>query len=531
MSSEKTQSKTPSLTSQGAWLLLAKFIGFGLSFALPLIVVRTFSKGEIGIYQQVFFAVVFISGVIPFGISMSAFYYLAREEALKRYYIFNILLFNFVMGGLVCLTLNLYPQLLGNIFKEQQMTTLAPQMGLVIWLWVFSTFFETVAIANQEPRIATVFIISAQLTKAVFMISAVLIFGSVEAMLHAANLQAVLETIALFIYLNSRFKGFWHSFRKDLFVEQLRYALPFGFMSVLWVFQAEIHNWFIGNRFTEEEFATYRVGFFELPLLLLLQESISSVMIPRMSQLQSDGKYREMIYLTIRAMEKLSLAYFPVFIFFQITATTFITTLFTNKFADSVPIFMINITLLPFAAFILDPVSRAFSSVGKYILKVRIVLVILLIVTLYYRIHHFDLKGMALIVVITALVDRTASTIKIWKTVGVKFEDIYLLKNVGKTALVTILAGIPTYFIYHQSKLFAPNISHQFSSILSNVYVEMINGGVILLITGISFAGIYLAGIYFFGIIRDEEKEFVREKLAVVGKYFGFRTAKKEIIL
>ncbi|HRH41471.1 MAG TPA: oligosaccharide flippase family protein [Pyrinomonadaceae bacterium] len=539
MSSEETQVKSPSLTSQGAWLLFAKVIGFGLSFALPLITVRTLSKGEIGTYQQVFLVIVFLSGILPFGVSMSAFYYLAREKTLKRFYIFNILLFNFVMGGLACAFLNFYPQVLGNVFKSAEMTQFAPQIGVVIWLWVFSSFFETVAIANQEARIATIFIISAQLTKAIFMITAVLAFGTVEAMLTAANIQAILETTALFIYLNSRFNGFWHSFRKDLFIAQLRYAIPFGLMGILWTFQADIHNWFIGYRFSEEEFATYRVGCFELPLLFLLQESISSVMIPRMSQLHSEGNYREMINLTVRAMEKLSLAYFPTFVFFFITATTFITTLFTQKFADSVPIFMINITLLPFAAFILDPVTRAFSSLGKYILKVRIVLVILLLATLYYGVQHFDLRQMAMIVVATALIDRCASTIKIWKTVGVKWEDLFLLKNVWKTGLVTILAGIPTFFFYQQIKQFTPNFSQQIGGFLHQIavsffkiqkdsLVEMANGFLILGLTGIVFATLYLLGIYFFGIIRDEEKEFIRSKLSVIGKIFGWSSAPKK---
>ena len=271
MSLEETKTKQPSLASQGAWLLFAKIIGLGLSFALPFIVVRTLSKADVGIYQQVFLVIVTLSGILPFGVSMSAFYFLSREKERKPFYIFNILIFNLVIGGLACLFLNLYPQVLGNIFKDAEMTQLAPQIGLVIWLWVFSTFFEIVAVANQEARIATVFIISAQLTKSIFMISAVWYWGSVSAMLNAATVQAILESTALFAYLNSRFKGFWHSFDKILFIEQLKYALPFGLMGILWTLQADIHNWFIGYRFTSEEMAIYRAGCFELPLLFLLQ--------------------------------------------------------------------------------------------------------------------------------------------------------------------------------------------------------------------------------------------------------------------
>jgi O-antigen/teichoic acid export membrane protein len=456
---------------------------------------------------------------------MSAFYYLSREPDKRRFYIFNILIFNFLVGGLVCLLLNLYPNILFDIFKDTEMAGFAPQIGLVIWLWVFSTFLELVAVANQETRLATAFIVAAQFTKAVFMLSAVYFYGTVGAILNAANIQAVLQTVVLLFYLNSRFKGFWYSFDKKLLVEQLKYALPFGLMSVLWTFQAEIHNWFVGHGFSAEEMAVYRAGCFELPLLYLLQESVSSVMIPRMSKLQAENNKREMIEFTARATEKLALVYFPTFVFLMITAYTLITTLFTTKFADSVPIFVINLTLLPFAVFIADPITRAFESIGKYILKVRIFIVIVLLLTLYYGIQHFDLRGMVIIVVVTALIDRLASTIKIWKTVEIKFSDLYLLKNVGRIGLMSLAAGVPTYFVYQQVKQIAPNFARAISEFIfttpKETTIETIGGMLTLGLTGIFFGGLYVGGIYFFGLLAADEKEFIRLKLAGFGKFLG----------
>lgn len=526
MSLEETKTNQPSLASQGAWLLFAKTIGFVLSFLLPIMIYQTLSKAEVGIYQQVFLVIVTVSGVLPFGVSMSAYYFLSREKERKPFYICNILLFNFIVGGLACLFLNLYPQILEDIFKDSEMTQFAPQIGVVIWLWVFSGFFETVAVANQEARLATVFIISAQLSKAIFMISAVYFYGTVGAMLNAANIQAVLETTALFIYLNSRFKGFWTSFDKELFIQHLKYALPFGFAGILWILQTEAHNYFIGYRFSPEEVAIYRAGCFQLPLLVLLYESISSVMIPRMSQLQSEGKRREMIELTVKAMEKIALVYFPAYVFFFITAYTLITTLFTQKFADSVSIFLINITLLPFYVFITDPIVRAFESLGRFILKIRIVIVILLLLTLYYGIQHFSLEGMITIVVVTSLIDRLVSLGKVWKTVGAKFSDFYLLKNVGKTALAAIIAGLPVYFAYSWIKLHTPDIASEIKIIfwdtLKQSWVDVISGGIALTFTAIIFAPIYLVLINYLGIVSDEEKGFFLDKVEMLKRKFGY---------
>jgi O-antigen/teichoic acid export membrane protein len=525
--SGKIQNKT-SLTSQSIWLMFAKLVGFALSFILPLLVFRILTKSDVGIYQQIFVVITFVSTIIPFGISMSAYYFLSREHEKRPFYIFNILLFNFIVGGIACLVLNLYPQILFNIFEEVEMMRFAPQIGVVIWLWIFSTFLEVVAIANQEARLATVFIIFSQLTKMLFMVSAVLIFGTVGAMLNAATVQVILQTIVLFVYLNSRFPNFWRSFDKQLFVSQLKYALPFGFAGILWTLQTEAHNFFIGHRFSSEEFAIYRAGCFELPLLILFYESISSVMIPRMSELQSKGDTREMIELTARAMEKLSLFYFPTFVFFTITAYTLMTTLFTKSFAESASIFAINITLLPFYILITDPIVRSFESLGRFILKVRIFIVIALLITLWYGIQHFDLRGMIAVVVVTSLFDRFISVAKVWKTVGVKMADIYLLKNIGRIAIIAIIAGIPTYFVHGQIQTFTPNLSETLCKIIFTVpkesVVEAVGGFLTLGFTGGFFATLYLFGINYLGVISSEEKQFITEKWAAVKKIVGFET-------
>jgi hypothetical protein len=55
---------------------------------------------------------------------------------------------------------------------------------------------------------ATVFIILAQFTKTAFMAGAVMIFATVEAFIYAAMFQAVVQTLVLIWYLNSRFPQF-----------------------------------------------------------------------------------------------------------------------------------------------------------------------------------------------------------------------------------------------------------------------------------------------------------------------------------
>ena len=501
-----------SLSVQSAWILFAKIIGFGLSILLPLLTVRYLTQDRVGVYRQVFLVVTNAVSILPLGFSMSAYYFLSRDQKKHSSTILNILLFNFVMGGLAFLTLFFFPQLLGALFQNQELTTLAPLIGIVIWLWIFSSFLEVVTLANQEARLATLFIILAQFTKLLLMASAVIVFATVEAFIYAAIVQGILQTIVLFVYLNRRFPFFWKSFDWKFFRAQIIYALPFGLAALLYTAQVDVHNYFVSYRFSPAEFAIYSQGCFELPLIAILYESISAVVIPRMSQLQAEGKKREMLLMTVNAMQKLALAYFSLFFFLMIVAQEFITTLFTRDYAASVPIFRINLLLLPFFCLMVDPIGRAFPEVGKFLLKVRIVLFAALIIVLWYGIYHFDLRGMIAIVVVAVLIEKIASLLKALRMLEVKREDVYLLKNVGKTAIAAAASGGILLMFYLLTKHFLLEMCFDFSRralmlIRFEKAADFFGGILFLGICFIIYALTYSFLAYRLGAIESEDKE------------------------
>jgi O-antigen/teichoic acid export membrane protein len=497
-----------SLTSQSTWLLFAKTVSFILAMILPLLVVRYLTAERVGVYRQAFLFATNASVILPLGFSMSAYYYLNRSIEKHSAAILNILLFNFVMGGVAFFTLLLFPQLLGIVFQNPELTRLAPLVGIIIWLWIFSGFLEVLALANREARLATVFIIGSQLSKTLLMVGAVVAFTSVEAFLYAATLQAVLQTILLFIYLNRRFPFFWRSFQWSEFRSQLQYALPFGFAAFLYTIQTDIHNYFVSYRFGPSEFAIYSQGCFQLPLIAILYESISSVVIPRMSQLQEEGKKREMLLISVSAMQKLALVYFPLFFFLIIVAEEFITTLFTQAYAASVPIFRVNLLLLPFFCVIVDPVGRAFAEVGKFLLKARAILFAGLLLALWFGIQRFDLTGIIAIVVSAVLLEKVVSVWKAFQMLEVRREDIYLLRNLAKTAIASAVAGtaLLMFYLAIRTPLLALCIDvwqNALSSLGSQKAADFLGGCTFLGICFLFYASVYLALANYFGVFGD----------------------------
>ena len=76
-------------------------------------------------------------------------------------------------------------------------------------------------------------------------------------------------------------------------------------------FQLDLPQYFAAQHFGTAGYAIYAVGVFNLPLLGLLRESVGSIMLPRVSQLEYHQENQRIVQLMSRVSRKLALVYFP----------------------------------------------------------------------------------------------------------------------------------------------------------------------------------------------------------------------------
>ncbi|HEX5707281.1 MAG TPA: oligosaccharide flippase family protein [Pyrinomonadaceae bacterium] len=504
MTTESTQQREgPSLSKRAFWIMFAKTLAFAFNFALPLVLVRRLSQAEFGLYKQAFLVVSTAMVVLQLNFGMSAFYFLPREGAERqRQIVFNVLLFNTLAGSLALLVLLLWPGLLEKIFNSPALVEYAALIGVVILLWVVSAFLEIVAVAHQELRLATFFIIASQVSRTTLLLAAALVAGTVRSLIYAAVVQGALQTVILIVYLRSRFRTFWRGFEWGVMRTQLAYALPFAGAGLLYTAQVDLHNYFVSNRFGEAAFAIYSVGCFQLPLVGILAESIGSVMIPRMSELQKEGRAQEIVRLTARATRKLAAIYFPLYLFLMLIGQEFIVLLFREQYAASWPVFAVNLTLLPFNVVALDPIVRAFTEQRYYLLRLRVVTIVLLVVALWFSIERFGLVGAISVVVAIGLIERFAVAWRFGRLLGVSRRDWPLLADVWKLGAAALVAGAAAAFV----KFFV---------------VAGMKPFVVIVACGAAFSLCYLAAVILLRVPSDEERETFTRRVRVLRR-LGF---------
>ena len=483
-----------SLTVRALWLLVAKILAFSLSIALPLLLVRRLTQDQFGLYKQAFLVVGTALALLPLGFQMSAFYFLPREKDRQGHIVLNILLFHLLMGGLGALVLVLFPQLLTSIFHSSELVNFASIIGAVIFFWVVSSFLEAVSVAHQEARLSTVFIVCAQLTKTGLLVLAAIAFGSVKALIYAALVQGILQTIILLFYLRSRFPQFWGRFDTAVLRMQLSYALPFGVAGLLFTLQTDLPNYFVSNKFDTKTFAIYAIGCFNIPLVGMLSESVGAVMIPQVSLLQKQGANREIFALAARVARKLALVYLPLYGFLIVMGHDFLTVLFTRQYTASWPIFAINLTMLPLSIFVTDPIMRAHAEHRQFLPKLYTALVLLLFALLWLGTSRFGLIWAISVVVVVSVIGKTATWIKIGSVLKIRLRDVVLLKDVGKLAIAAATAAMITAFLRTMLHGLSP---------LSR-----------LLVCAIVFGVVFLAGVLVLGLPTIEEKNFLKQQLS-----------------
>lgn len=492
---EAVQQKEVSLTARTIWFMCARTLAFIFSFGLPLLLVRRLSQHEFGVYKQIFLVVGTAVVTLPLGFGMSAYYFLPREPERHSQIVFNILLFHAAVGSLVGVTFLLFPGLLISLFHNVELAQYASLVGVLSFVWILSAPLDTLAIANQEAKLAGVFIVGSQAVKASLLFFAAFLVGSLRALIYAAVIHGVLQAGVLLWYLGSRFGAFWKTFSWSIMGRQLAYALPLGLAAFLFRAHAELHHYFVSYNFTAAAYAIYAVGCFNILLPGVVTEAVGTVLIPRVSYLQSRNQHTEIINLLARMLRKVAALFLPLYFLLLVIGRDFISVLFTDLYLPSWPIFAINLTFIPLALIptAYDPVTRAYPEYRFFLIKVRAVLLVVLLAALVLFTRQFGLVGAITAVVMVGALENVITATKSAKILGVTRRDLLLLKDVLRIAVAAIVAGIVSWFV-----------------------LQLLAGSgqlVKLTFSVLSFALVYLTAILLLRIITPQEWHLLKAQM------------------
>ena len=476
----------PGLTQRAALLMVANVIATAISFALPLVLVRTMSQSEYGLYRQAFQIMASALGLLNLQVAVSVFYFAAREPGKQLQVALNVMLFYTLVGAFVFLVFLIWPGWVTLIFQGADLVPQVPLLGFAILCSLVSTNLDAVPIAAGDVRVASVLIVVSQLSKAIVMIVAGLVFGSLTAILAAAVIQGLLQTAFMVVYIRRRFGRFLAAIDWPLFKAQIGNALPFGVGGIVAIVQNDMHNYFVSHHFNPASFAIYAVGGFQLPLLWMLASSFASALNPELAKHKEAGDRQAIIKLWMEVICKLAFFFAPAFVLLLVMRQEFITALFTVNYAASVPIFAINLFSVLIGPLVHMHILRLFDQLKFFRLKLYLVLIPVTWGALYLGLHMGGLIGVTVAAVCIQMLDLGVTLAMINRELGVSRRDLRRLAPLLRIAAAAATAAILT--------------------LAARLPLQRANALVTLMVCAAVFGLVYLITAFAVGAVSEEEK-------------------------
>lgn len=355
---EGPSAKAPSgsLFARARPLVLARAASAGLSFAIPLVLARSFAQDDYGTYKLLFLISAVLYHILPMGMAQSLYYFLPRAK-FRRPFLFQTLLYLLGAGTVAMLGIVGLKEQIGLWVNNAAVAEYALWLG-VYTLGLIGAFpLEIVLTARgQTGRAAAVYILS-DLVKAVVMIAPALLGFGLRGVMIGNAIFALLRLAATWGLLLEGEEG--GRLDKGAWWAQLRYSLPFGAAVCMAIPQQYFHQFVVSSRLDAASFAIYAVGIFQLPIIDLLYTPTTEVLMVRVAELEREGRMGESIHAFREAVSKLAGFFVPSAVFLIAAAPEFITALFTERYLASVPVFRIVALGILLAIPPLDGVLRA----------------------------------------------------------------------------------------------------------------------------------------------------------------------------
>jgi len=221
--------------------------------------------------------------------------------------------------------------------------------------------------------------------------------------------------------------------------EMVKYSVPIGLGGMLSTIMLQTNKIVVSAMCTPEEFANYVNGAIEIPLIGIITMSISSVILVDMTKYVYQGEKAKALDLFKRSAEKSAIILLPVMVFLLATGKSFIVTLYSEKYLDSVIPFYIYLFVLPVRIVIYGSALMALGQ-SKVILYRSIFDLIVNTILSIILVHFWGYLGAALATVLTLYFWTVPYNLyKIGQGFGVSIIKTLPFRRIGFILLVSVI--------------------------------------------------------------------------------------------
>ena len=355
----------------------ARVFGVIFSFIIPMYLGRHLDIEIYGTYKQILFVFWLSQIALNFGFDDSVYYYFRTDKKNFALYGINALVFNLSVTSVLAIIMTVFRNQIGNLLNNPHLPEFIPLLGVLIILTVSSLQIEGYLLNLNRFKTRLILDAGTELLKSLSILSAFIFFNSIYMVLVFLCLIMFARMLwAIAIIHEYKIKDDLKYIDSLQFLKkQARFALPLGASRILQNI-LNLETLFISSFFSLVQYTFYSVGCFDNPIINSMRTSLYELVNIELVENIKSNNFEKAADTWRRMTRKLYLVALPFTVFMMVFSTEVVTFIFSDKYIESAPFFIVYNFYILISALNPEPLFRATSKTG-YALKIRMIGVLL----------------------------------------------------------------------------------------------------------------------------------------------------------
>ena len=437
--------RTQSLAVQSVLLMTGRGIGFVVSMAAPIVLVRLLIQADFGTYKQFFLVAATVVGVVDMGLGASLFYFIPKNPERAGHYLLQAAVPSLFIGALAGAALWVGREPFAAWLNSPRLVDLMPYLIVFVVFEVLGRFLELLLIVEKQALLGGMVMAGSDLLRAALIVSATVLTGDLRWVAAGAALYAAIRFVGLCAWTCWQYR---HRFQRGLLVHdfgnQLRYALPFGAAGWLHLTLYNFHAFYAAATVPPALYAIYAVGCQQIAPISIFFRSVFEVTLVRMTEHAKAGRLDAMRELWHKLIAKQAILLIPLFVGLWLLADAFIEGVFTAAYLDATPIFRIYLLLVPLTMLNDHVVLRARARTS-FILFANTAAMLAGVIAVPVLAAQIGLRGAVGGFILGVVTMKAVGLWKVAELLGVSLIQVIPLRALGRPLAGSLVAAAIVY--------------------------------------------------------------------------------------
>lgn len=363
--------------NRAALLTGARIFGVVFSFAIPMYLGRHLAVETYGTYKQVTLIYWFAQVALNLGFDDSVFYFLRWDRKNFPLYSLNSLVFNVSATGFLAILMTIFRFKIAAVVNNPDLAQYLPLLGFLIVVTMSSLQIEGFLINLNRFKQRLYLDAGTELFKSMAILGAFIFFDSIHVALVLLSVLMSLRFLWMLQVMHSHKKQEGVRYRDAIkfFKAQAKFGLPLGVSRIVQNV-LNMENLLISSFYNMTQFTFYSVGSFENPIVNSLRTSLYELVNIDLIDDIRHNNYEKAIETYRRMTRNLLMIVIPFTVYMTFFARELIVFIFSDKYLESVPYFMVFNFYIFIACLNPEPLFRSTSNTG-YAFKIKVFGVVL----------------------------------------------------------------------------------------------------------------------------------------------------------